>query len=72
MAKLSKYSHPHKPMVCIGYVPVNENDEVHRPIVNGNYGSKVKATMKMYPTKKRAAAYSPVKKSVPVWAYSGE
>lgn len=76
MPKLSADSHPHKPMVCIGYIPIDENDEPYRSTISAAYskgrGATRKNTMKMYPTEARAAAYSPVKKSVPVWAYSGE
>ena len=77
MSKLSLYSHPHKPLICLGYIPVDEYTEAFRSTVieyayNKGRGTTRKDSMKIYTTKAISASYPPVKKYVPVWAYSEE
>lgn len=60
----------------VGYVPINQDGTVFRSTVSNAYkggrGSTRKNTMKMYPTEARAAVYSPVKKSKPVYFIEGD
>lgn len=57
--------------ILVGWVPVDENGEPYRSTVSAAYskgrGATRKNTMKMYSTKARAASYSPVKLSKPIY-----
>jgi len=63
-------------LILIGWVPLDETGGVYQAEVSNRYNhgfrpkertSTRKAVRKFYPTENRAAAYSPVKKSKPIY-----
>jgi len=60
-------------LILIGWIPTDQKGDPYTATVSnegkggGGKGSTIKATRKFYATEKRAAAYSPAKKSKPIY-----
>lgn len=64
---LCRERHPHRALVCVGWVPVNEQNYMHRSTKGQGYRQTLNPP-RIYTTELSANKYSPIGKSVPLWA----